>query len=58
MSSVALAHDGSQNKEAIRMLERSVGLEATESAATTKRNTAAGQGRCRAGFQLCGVPLH
>jgi hypothetical protein len=58
MSSVALAHDGSQNEEAVRMLERSVGLEATESAATTKKNTAAGQGRCRARFQLFGVPLH
>jgi len=29
LRSVALAHDGDQNKEAIRMLERSVGLEAT-----------------------------
>ena len=29
LRSVALAHDGEQNKEAIRMLERSVGLEAT-----------------------------
>jgi tetratricopeptide (TPR) repeat protein len=29
LRSVALGHDGDQNKEAIRMLERSVGLEAT-----------------------------
>jgi serine/threonine protein kinase/tetratricopeptide (TPR) repeat protein len=29
LRSVALAHDGEQNKEAIRMLERSVGLDAT-----------------------------
>src|ERR1035438_5050591 len=29
LRSVALAHDGNQNREAVRMLERSVGLDAT-----------------------------